>query len=66
MRNVYEILAEMLLGKIQLGRPMRTWEDNIKMDCKEIGLEGVCWIHLAQDRKQWQNVMIILIKLLVP
>jgi hypothetical protein len=30
------------------------WEDNIKMDLKEIALEGVEWIHLAQDRDQWQ------------
>ena len=36
-------------GNRQLGRPMRTWEDNIKMDLKKAGW-GVDWIHLAQNR----------------
>jgi hypothetical protein len=30
------------------------WEDNIRVDVKEIGWEGVEWIHLAQDRDQWR------------
>jgi hypothetical protein len=34
-------------GKRQLGRPRYRWKDNIKMDFREIGLEGVDWIHLA-------------------
>jgi hypothetical protein len=33
------------------------WEDSIDMDLKEIGYEGVGWIHLAQDREQWQSVV---------
>jgi hypothetical protein len=35
-----------------LGRPRRKWEDNIKMDLREIGIDGVNWIQLAQDRVQ--------------
>jgi hypothetical protein len=35
-------------GKRPLGRPRRRWEDNIKMDLREIGLDVVDWIHLAQ------------------
>jgi hypothetical protein len=38
--------------KRSLRRPRCRWEDNIKMDLREIGLEGVDWIHLAQDRDQ--------------
>lgn len=34
--------------KTQLGRPRRLWENNIKNDLKEIGLEGVGWINFAQ------------------
>jgi hypothetical protein len=34
-------------GKRPLGRPRHRWEDNIKMDLRETGLEGVDWIHLA-------------------
>jgi len=30
-----------------LGRPSRSWEDNIRMDLKEIGWESVDWVHLA-------------------
>jgi hypothetical protein len=33
-----------------LGRPRSRWEDNIKMDLREIGMEGVNWIQLAQNR----------------
>jgi hypothetical protein len=41
-------------GKRPLGRPWYMWEDNIKMDLKEKGINGVKWIGLAQDRVQWQ------------
>jgi hypothetical protein len=34
-------------GKRPLGRLRRRWEDNIRMDLKEIGLEGLGWIHVA-------------------
>jgi hypothetical protein len=33
-----------------LGRPKPKWEDNIEMDVRKTGLEGVAWINLAQDR----------------
>jgi hypothetical protein len=33
-----------------LGRPRRRWEDNIKMDLREIGIDGANCIRLAQDR----------------
>ena len=33
-----------------LGRPRRRWEDNIKMDLQEMGLWGMDWIYVAQDR----------------
>jgi len=36
------------------GRPGCRWEDNFKLDLMEVGWEGVDWIHLAQDRDQWQ------------
>jgi hypothetical protein len=37
-------------GRRPLGRPRRRWEDNIKIDLREIGFGDVDWIHLAQDR----------------
>jgi hypothetical protein len=44
-------------GRRPLGRPRRRWEDNIKMDLKEVGWEGVDWIHMAQDRDRWLAVV---------
>jgi hypothetical protein len=37
-------------GKRLLGRSRRRWEDDIKMDLREIGIDGVNWIRLAQDK----------------
>jgi hypothetical protein len=52
--------------KRQLGRPRCRWEDNIRMDLKKIGWEGVDWMHLAQDWDQWRAVMNTVTNLLVP
>jgi len=41
-------------------------DDNIKIDLREKGLEGVDWIHLAQDRDQWRAVVNMAINLRVP
>jgi hypothetical protein len=42
-------------GKRPLGRPRRRWENNIKMDLREIGIDGANWIRLAQGRVQWRG-----------
>jgi hypothetical protein len=41
-------------GKRPLGRPRHRWVDNIKMDLREIGWDGMDWIDLAQVRDQWR------------
>jgi hypothetical protein len=51
-RGVYRVLVGRPEDKIPLGRPMRRWEDNIKMDLRETGIGGANWIRLAQDRIQ--------------
>jgi hypothetical protein len=51
-RGVYRVLVGRPEGKRPLRRPRRRWEDNIKMDLREIGIDGANWIHLAQDRVQ--------------
>jgi hypothetical protein len=53
-------------GKRPLGRPRRRWEDNIKMDLREIGLEIVDWIHLSQGRDQWRALINTVMSLRVP
>jgi hypothetical protein len=52
MRNAYKILVGKSKGVRPLGRPRCRLED-IKMDFREMGLEGVNCIHLAQDMNQW-------------
>jgi hypothetical protein len=49
-RGVYRVLVGRPQGKIPLGRPRHTWEDNIKVDLREIGIDGGNQIQLAQDR----------------
>jgi hypothetical protein len=44
-------------GRRPLGRPRRRWEDNIKMDLREVGWGGVDWIDLAQDRDMWRALV---------
>jgi hypothetical protein len=44
-------------GKRPLGRPRHRWEDNIKMDLREIGWGGMDWIDLAADRDQWRALL---------
>jgi hypothetical protein len=56
-RKVYKVLVGKPEGKRPLGRPRRRWEDGIKMDLREIGLGGVDWIRLAQDRDRWWAVV---------
>jgi hypothetical protein len=53
-------------GKGPLGRPRRRWEDNIRMDLREIGWGGMDWIDLAQDRDQWSALVNMVMNLQVP
>jgi hypothetical protein len=64
--NAYRILVGNPKGKRSLGRPRRRWVDNIKMDLKEIGWDGIDWIDLAQDRDQWRALMNAVMNLRVP
>jgi hypothetical protein len=49
-RNAYRILVGKPEGRTPLGRPRCWWVDNIKMDLREVGCDGINWIDLAQDR----------------
>jgi hypothetical protein len=55
-RSAYEALTGRLEGKRPLGRPKGRCEDNINVDPKEIGLEGLHWIHVDQDNGQIQGI----------
>jgi hypothetical protein len=45
---------------------MHRWEDNIKIDLRKIGWEGVDWMHVAQNRDQWQILVNTEMNLWVP
>jgi hypothetical protein len=66
MRNAYRIWMGKQEGKRPLGRPRHWWEDNIKMDFREIKWGGINWIDLAQDRDQWRALVDMVMKLRVP
>ena len=51
-RNECKVLVGRPEGKRSLGRPRRRWEDNIKMDLKEVGCDARDWMDLVQDRGQ--------------
>jgi hypothetical protein len=64
--GVYRVLVGRPEGKKPLGRPRRRWKDNIKMDLREIGIDGANWIRLAQDRVQWRAFVSMVMKLRFP
>jgi hypothetical protein len=53
-------------GKRLLGRHRHKWVENIKMNLREIGWDGMDWIDLAQDRDQWRALQNMVRNLLVP
>jgi transposase len=55
--HIHSILVGKPAGKRPLGRPRRRWVENIKMDLRDIGWEGVDWIDLAQDMGHWRALV---------
>jgi hypothetical protein len=49
-----------------LGRPWRRWEDNIKMDLREVEWGGMDWINVDQDRDRWRALVNAVMNLWVP
>jgi hypothetical protein len=64
-RNANAFLSESL-KKTPLESPKPRWEDDIRMDHREIVWEDVDWIHLAQDRYQWRALVNSIITLRDP
>jgi hypothetical protein len=65
-RGAYRVLVGRPERKRPQGRPRLRWEDNIKMDLREIGMDGAIWIQLAQDRVQWRACVNTVMNLRVP
>jgi hypothetical protein len=65
-RNVFKLLAGKPEGKRPLGRPIRRWLDNIRMDLGEVGWGDVDWIGLAKDWNRWGPLVNSVLNLRVP
>ena len=64
-RGVHRGLVRKPEGNRPLGRHSRRWEDNIKMDLREVG-GGGDWMELAQDRKRWREIVNTVMNFRVP
>ena len=56
-RSAFKILTGKPTGKRPLGRPRRRWEDNIRMDLEEMGINAGNWVDSAQDRNYWRALV---------
>jgi hypothetical protein len=65
-KGAYRVLVGRPESKRPLGRPGRRWEDNIKMDPREVGSDGANWIRVLQDRVQWRAFVNTVMNLRVP
>jgi hypothetical protein len=66
MKGAYNILVGRPEGRRPLGRHRRRWEDNIKIDLREIGFGDVDWIHWVQDRDRWRALVNTVMNFRVP
>ena len=60
------VLVEKPEGKRPVRRPWHRWKDNIKMDLREVGCEGMDWIGLTQYRDRWRALVSMVRNLRVP
>jgi hypothetical protein len=64
-RGAYRALVGKPEGRRPLERSRRRWEDNIKVDLREVGW-GIDWVDLAQDRDRWRALGNAVMHLRVP
>jgi hypothetical protein len=57
IRSSYKILVGKTEGKRPVRRRRCVWEDNIRMDVREVGLKVAYCMHLARDRHQWRALV---------
>ena len=65
-RGVYRVLVGKPEGKRPLGRHRRRWEDNIRIDLREVESGCVDWMELAQGRDRWRALVSAVMNLRVP
>ena len=55
--SAFKIITGKPTGKRTLERPRRRWEDNIRMELEEIGINAGNWFDSAQDRNYWRALV---------
>ena len=65
-RSAFKILTGKSTERRLLGRPRRRWEDDIRMDLEEIGINAGNWVDPAQDRNYWRALVNAALNLRVP
>ena len=65
-RSAFKILTGKPTGKRPFGRPRRRWEDNIRIDVEEIGINAGNLVDSAQDRNYWRALVNAALNLRVP
>ena len=65
-RGVYRVLVWKPEGRRPLRRPRRRWEDNIRMDLREVGCGCVDWMEMVQDMDRWWPLVNAVMNLRVP
>ena len=65
-RGVHKVLVGKPEGNRPLGRPRRRWEDNIKMDLKEVGRDCGDWMEFSQDWDRWRALVSTVMNFGVP
>ena len=66
IRSAFKILTGKPTGKRSLGRPRRRWEDNVRMELEEIGINEGNWVDKARDRNYWRALLKAALNLRIP
>ena len=64
--SAFKILADKPIGKRPLGIPRRRWEENIRMELKEMGIYTRKWVDATQVREYWRALVNAALNLRVP
>ena len=64
--SIWKKVGVLSRGMRPLGRPNRKWEENIRMEIKEIGINTRNWVDTTQDRDYWRALVNAVLNLWVP
>ena len=64
--SAFKILTGKPTGRRSMGRPRRRWEDNIRMDLEEIGINSGNWVDSDQEMDYWRALVNAALNLRVP